>query len=367
MASAPHSGSNAPLILVLGGGNALGSYHAGAYAVLHRQERQPDWIVGASIGAITGALIAGNPPETRLERLEAFWSEAMIHSGTAPDKDSSFRRTYNTLHMALTLMIGRPGLFRHRFPGLWSILPWMPRDVAVYDHAPLRETLQHLIDFDRLNGGEIRFTFVCSDLKTGEEVIFDTLRDRIGPDHLLATSAIAPIFPPVTIGKHLLCDPGYVNNLPVDLALADPPEEDATCIAVDLFSLGGGRQAVDPDSLEAIVDRTKQLIFASQGRRTIAALKREYALRDKLEPGGSRLTLLHLAYQAQSDDQVGSTFDYSPASIRDRWSAGERDMDRALKLLEAKMTGKKRLRILTLEPSPAMPSSREAMQAAGGS
>jgi NTE family protein len=55
--------------------NALGSYLAGAYQALHDAGEEPDWIAGTSIGAITRALITGNPPERRVARLREFWSE----------------------------------------------------------------------------------------------------------------------------------------------------------------------------------------------------------------------------------------------------------------------------------------------------
>ncbi|HEU6442800.1 MAG TPA: patatin-like phospholipase family protein [Microvirga sp.] len=340
---------NRPVVLVLGGGNALGSYLAGAYENLQQRGIEPRWIVGASIGAITGAIIAGNVPEQRVPRLREFWEQAKIHSGFAPNRDSSIRHAYNEAHTALALLLGRPGLFGHRFPGLLSMLPWMPSDVALYDHRPLRETLERLIDFARLNRGDIRFTGVCVDVETGEEIVFDTAREEIGPEHLLATSAIMPVFPPVEIGGHLLCDPGFTNNLPVDVALGNPPVEDTLCIAVELFSLTASR----PASLDASAERANDLIFASSSRRSIQALQREYGLRERIEPDGSSVTLLHLAYQSGSDERAGKAFDYSPASLRDRWAAGMRDMEHALAQLADARREAKRLNVIRLDPHVA--------------
>src|SRR5258708_36172071 len=61
-------------VLVLQGGGALGAYQAGVYEGLAEQGFTPDWVAGVSIGAINGALIAGNPVEKRLERLREFWN-----------------------------------------------------------------------------------------------------------------------------------------------------------------------------------------------------------------------------------------------------------------------------------------------------
>src|SRR5689334_9792864 len=61
------------IALLLQGGGALGAYQAGVYEALAQLGLHPDWVAGISIGAINSALIAGNPPEQRVERLRAFW------------------------------------------------------------------------------------------------------------------------------------------------------------------------------------------------------------------------------------------------------------------------------------------------------
>src|ERR1700753_3930883 len=59
--------------LVLQGGGALGAYQAGVYQALHEANIEPDWVSGVSIGAINSAIIAGNPPHQRLDKLREFW------------------------------------------------------------------------------------------------------------------------------------------------------------------------------------------------------------------------------------------------------------------------------------------------------
>lgn len=336
--------------LVLGGGNALGAYLAGAYEVLHEHGPQPDWIVGASIGAVTGAIIAGNAPEDRLPRLRQFWAEATQHTGRSPSDMLKPRQIYNGLHAMLALAWGRPSIYRHRLPGLWSALPWVPNDVALFDHAPLRDTLDRLVDFDRLNGGDTRLTIGCVDLETGEEVFFDTEREAIRPEHILASAAILPAFPPVEVDGRLLCDAGYTMNLPLDPVFATEPERDLLCIAVDLFGLRAPR----PASLDAALERAHDLIFASAPRRAIAALRREYALRQELRPDGPRVTLLNFAYQAGADELSAKSFDYSPSSVRDRWAAGARDMTAGLARLDERAPDAARFAYVTPD-GPASP------------
>ncbi len=320
---------------MLGGGNALGAYHGGACEALFARGLSPSRIVGASVGAVTGAILAGNRPEDRLAKLRAFWDEAVMHTARAPHAPLRLRQVYNGLHSVLALAAGRPTIFRHRFPGLWSVLPWMPNDVALYDLGPLRETLLRMVDFERLNRADPPLAVCCVDIETGEEVVFDTARGPLAPEHLLASASITPAFPPVEIDGRLLCDPGYTNNLPVDLVLAEPTAQDRLCVAVELFSLRAPR----PRSLDAVLERTHDLVFASSSRRTIAALERTYALHARLDPEGSRATLLHVAYEAQADEVAGKTLDFSPASVGDRWAAGARDMEQALVRLDAAPPG----------------------------
>src|ERR1700674_5948503 len=82
--------------LVLQGGGALGAYQAGVYQALHEADIQPDWISGVSIGAINAALIAGNPPERRMERLTAFWETITARTVCAFTPDgNAFRQMRN--------------------------------------------------------------------------------------------------------------------------------------------------------------------------------------------------------------------------------------------------------------------------------
>lgn len=348
------SGSAAPgsrprLALVLGGGNALGAYHAGAYEVLDSRGLHPSWVVGASVGAVTSAIIAGNAPEERVSKLRMFWSRATQHTAPSPTEWLKPRQIYNGLHALLALTYGRPGIFGHRFPGLWSALPWMPNDVALLDHKPLLRTLEELVDFGHLNRGETRLTVACADVETGEEVYFDSARQEIRPEHILASTAILPAFPPVEIGGRVLCDAGYVNNLPLDPLFATEPEQDLLCLALELFSLRAPR----PGSLDAVLERANDMIFSSASRRTIAALAREYALRQRFEPEGPIVSLLHLVYQAGADELAAKSFDFSPSSIRDRWTAGGRDMTRGLQSLDNGPAAEGRFRYLALHGSSA--------------
>jgi NTE family protein len=347
----------AQTIAVFGGGNALGAYLAGAYEELCARDIQPNWIIGASAGAITGAIVAGNPPERRLARLREFWAEATTSTLPAQFGNEKLRQYYNGWHVAVSALFGRPSIFTHRWPGFWAALPGTPNDIALYDHAPLRATLERLVDFDYLARSEVRLSVCCIDIETGDEVVFDTTRDRIGPDHVLASTAITPGFPPVVIDGRMLCDPGYVNNTPLDVAFKSPPDRDTLCIAVELFSLRSPR----PASLDAVLERTQDILFASPTRRSIAALQREYGLRAELDGSLPATTLLHVAYQAAAHELSLKTLDFSPSSVADRWAAGQADLAAAL-TLQSRQPVRPGLTYLTL-PAPD-PGSADRVQPA---
>ena len=310
--------------LVLGGGNALGAYHLGACETLLDAGIAPSWYLGTSIGAVVAAILVGNPPETRLDRLRTFWEKAgqagaSFASGWLPEE---LRSRLNNDHALSALLLGRPGLFGARFPGLWSLLPFMPPDRALRDQRPLARTLARLIDFERLNNTDLRLSIITIDMESGEEAWFDNWRHGIGPEHLLAATALAPLFAPVEIGGRLLCDAGFGNNLPLDRAFRESAAHDLLCIAVDLYSLSHGR----PSSLDETVARVQDLAFATQSKKAIAAVRRERDLMRMLDPDSPSAILAHLAYRAPGHQRSLKPLDYSRVSLAERIVQGRLDM-----------------------------------------
>jgi len=344
--------------LVLSGGIALGAYEAGAYAALHAMEQLPRWIAGASVGAINGALIAGNPPERRLERLRDFWGatarEPMPLTAFwfgAPPR-GPWREAEAMAAALQSHLFGCPTIFRPRLglPGAGAA------DVpALYDLSPLRQRLEELVDFGLLNSGGTRFTAAATDIISGERVVFDTARgDRIGPEHLLASGAVLPLFAPVEIGGRLLGDGGLTGNLPLDLVLDELPEEEALVFAVELFARRGQR----PRTLAASASRAADIGFGNQTLRLLEGRMREHRLRRMIaelplelrqdprlatlvpEGRAARATILCLSYRAALDEAgLGKAFDFSPTTLRQRWEGGETDMREALRRLESMPAG----------------------------
>ncbi len=348
--------------LALSGGNALGAYAAGACEALHEAGMRPDIVSGASIGAVTGAIVAGNPPEQAVARLQAFWEQAAVGSafGLAPEGGRR-RDIYNKMHAMQTVMTGRPGMFTPRPSGFMSMLPGTPPDLGLFDGRPLVSTLERLIDFDYLNAAHVAMVVGAVDLETGEPVYFDNRRQALTPQHVLASTAFVPGFPPVEIDGRCLGDPGMFCNLPLDPLLKSPPPGDQLCIAVDLFDARGSR----PKSLDSALERAQDIAFASQSLRAIAAYCEEHRLRALLARARDRLAAVEakatgkgkggaapdeaiageardgeievalLAYRPPEHETGAKAIEFSRASIGDRWQAGREDMVATLEALRA--------------------------------
>jgi NTE family protein len=345
------TGLRRSVALVLAGGVALGAYEAGAYAALHEHVAlRPEWLAGSSIGAVTAAIIAGNPPDRRVERLRQFWDTTAgnpypITSFWLGYPDAGpWRQAQNEKSALDALMFGRPGLFRPRLaPGRQA----GAQDVrALFDLAPLREHLNQIVDFELLNRGKVRVSLSCTDVISGDRVVFDTGHgDRIGVDHVLASSALLPLFAPIEVEGRLLADGGLGANTPLDLVLDDNPNQEMLCFVVELFARQGSR----PHTLPATANRAVDLAFGNQTRRILEGRQREYRLRGLIgqlaerlpaevredpevaavlaEGRTDRTTVVTIAYRAGPDEAgLFKLFDFSRATLADRWDAGEAAM-----------------------------------------
>ena len=300
------------LVLVFSGGNALGAFQAGVYEALDEQGLAPDWMIGASIGAINAAVIAGTAREDRLAALRDIWrpQTPMPLDWTAPWLSGAMETGRRTSAVTWTVAAGRRGLFG---PALSALLPWTDDKPSLFETEQLRETLARTIDFDRLNAGPCRFTATAVDLESGDDVVFDSRERRIGPDHIRASAALPVFFPPVAIDGRWLVDGGIAANLPLDPVLADPPPRPTLCIAVDLLPLDGAR----PATLGEAASRMQDLMFAAQSRRTIARWRAAYAGRTDRQ-----VSLVRVPYTEQQDEVAGKALDFSARTIEQRWAAG---------------------------------------------
>lgn len=298
--------------LALGGGVALGAYHAGAYAALHEHAGlRPARIAGTSVGAVVGAIIMGTPPEQRVARLREFWNDAAVDAAW-PGLSLFGRRALSHASIAGVRFFGRHGFFEPELPEAL-----LRPALGIYDPEPLRERLARSLDFELLNRSS--FSVTTTDIQSGDAVVFDTRRgDHIGPEHLVASCGFLPEFPPLEIDGRLLGDGGLVANTPVASAVDWDTPGAWTLIAVDPFRAPRGR----PRTLEQAAVRRLDLLFANQTRSALRALKTR---------GGPRLKVVELSYRARLDEGgADKMFNFSRSALTERWAAGERDMAGAI-------------------------------------
>ncbi|CAN7363996.1 patatin-like phospholipase family protein [Variovorax paradoxus] len=334
--------------LVLQGGGALGAYQAGVYAALSETDLQPHWIAGVSIGAINAALIAGNAPEKRVERLREFWH--LVSSGPAQRLPSWLgdRATQNQWSASMAMLVGIPGFFEPRYsPALLmgAAAPFL----SYYDTAPLKATLERLVDFDRINACEARFSVGAVDVRTGNSVYFDNTRQRIGPEHIMASGALPPGFAPVSIDGDDYWDGGIVSNTPLQYVLdIHPRSEPLVVLQVDLFNARGEM----PRTLSGVMERQKDITYSSRTRMNTDALAAnlnlQQAIADLISKLPARLRndpsvlavqaelthhpidIFHLIYRDKPYEVESKDYEFSRAAVEEHWEAGARDMRRTL-------------------------------------
>ncbi|MBY0332729.1 MAG: patatin-like phospholipase family protein [Acetobacteraceae bacterium] len=339
--------------LVLQGGGALGAYQAGVYEGLEEARLHPDWIAGVSIGAINTALIAGNPPGRRVERLRAFWERVTARNlWPVPTPDGDDWRKARNLHSAFsTLLLGQPGFFRPNPTNPWLAPRGARGATAFYDTSPLRGTLEELVDWRLLNGGHPRVAFGAVNVETGNFAYFDSAKTEIGPEHVMASGALPPGLPPVRVGTDWFWDGGLVSNTPLQYLL-EQEERDGLVVQVDLFPARGPL----PRDMDEVLGREKDIRYSSRTRMNTDAYTRlrrwqlrlkqvlakvpeerlddgERALRRNLERL-PRLLILQLIYQRKVYEGQTRDYEFGPETMREHWEGGLEDMRATLRRRE---------------------------------
>ena len=355
MTDHPHSApastpAKAQRVLVLQGGGALGSYQAGAYQALCHHEFEPEWIAGISIGAINAAIIAGNSPEKRVERLKEFWTMVSSPVPWKPVTSSDRGRSiFNETSAAVIATFGVPGFFTPRLPPapLWP--PGSPQSQSYYDTAPLKKTLERLVDFDRINDLKTRLSVGAVGVTSGNFKYFDNYEMRkigkkLGPEHIMASGALPPGFPSVEIDGEHFWDGGIASNTPLDYVLDEEANRDLLIFQVDLFSARGEL----PVSLLDAAEREKDIRFSSRTRMNTDKNKQVHntrkALRDLIgklpdylrnDPSvevlceasnESTVTVVHLIYRSKNYKSSSKDYDFSRVAMVEHWGSGERDV-----------------------------------------
>ena len=336
------------ITLVLQGGGSLAAYQAGVYQALHESGLEPDWIIGTSIGSVNAALIAGNPPEKRLKRLRDFW----FRVANAPlTQFASFFMALGpwAMHM-LTALVGVPGFYQ---PNPWVAWAWTfpvgAELAAFYTTLPLRLVLEELTDSKFLNAGRPRLTLGAAQIRTSEMCYFDSRDMPLNIGHVLASTALPPVFPAWRLGHQLFWDGGLVTRAPIETVFDDTSRCSGLVFAVQMWRPEG--QA--PETMRDVLERMKDLHYSSNASSHIARQKQIHKLRHVvrklsaiLPPEVSKspevqalasygcptaMHVIHLVAPPFKDEERADDNDFSPAAVAAHWQAGFMD---AMKVID---------------------------------
>jgi NTE family protein len=338
------------IVLVLQGGGALGAYQAGVYQALVDGGVSPDWVIGTSIGAINGAIIAGNAPENRLARLREFWegvaSSDVLH-GFWPAHPFG-----TALHNLFTFSNGVTGFFKPNARAAFGLdFPCGIEKASYYTTEPLRATLERLVDFDHLNGDHTRLTVGAVNVNTSELRYFDTGEMPLSTDHVMASGALPPAFPAVRIGGEPYWDGGVYSNTPIEVVLDARPRRDSLIFSVNVWQPRGA----EPETIWQVMARQKDIQYASRGKSHVARQEQIHRLRhvvrelvqyvpetarndpmvEELASYGCSTTmhLVRLLSPRIDGESHLKDIDFTRAGVAARWQAG---LEHGRHVLEAK-------------------------------
>jgi NTE family protein len=326
--------------LVLQGGGALGSFQAGVFEALVRNDIEIDEIAGISIGAVNAALIAGNPVGQRVAALRTFWDRVTAALPSFPIWQNDMSREWlHEMSAGFVAAFGVPGFFKPRFVPPAFALPGTAAALSFYDSGALADTLNDLIDWDLLNSGAVRIAVGAVEIESGNFHYFDTAKERIDVRHIMASGALPPGLPPVEIDGKQWWDGGLVSNTPLQHVL-DTQDAPMLVFQVDLFAA----QATMPKTIMDVAAREKEIRFSSRTRQVSDALMKLRREREAIRRVLRKLpddlkddadvkrlaamaqehpvNLVQLIYRANAWEGGARDYEFSARTMEEHWAAG---------------------------------------------
>ncbi|MFM0505255.1 DUF3734 domain-containing protein [Paraburkholderia caffeinilytica] len=344
--------------LMLQGGGALGAYQAGVFQGLYEAGIEPNWLAGISIGALNTAIIAGNPPEKRVERLLQFW-ETICQPAFGPplpafiehalfNSSEAVRKAFTATQAMGAIVEGQKGFFVPRFPPPLPTVSGPPQLASYYDTTPLKATLEALCDFDRINSGEMRVSVGAVNCGTGNFAYFDNRHTKLRPEHFMASGALPPGFAAVEIDGQYYWDGGLMSNTPLYEVIQTTPRRDTLAFQVDLWSAIGPV----PDNITDVQGRMKDIQYSSRTRLVTDMLQRSQRFRHVLKevldrvPSdqrddpwcklaedlscSKRYNVIHLIYRQKEYEGHFKDFQFGLSTMREHWQSGLEDIRHSL-------------------------------------
>ena len=343
--------------LVLQGGGALGAYQAASMrACTKPASGRTGWRASRSARS--------TPPSSPGRPNPSAWIACASSGKRSAPRRSNGRRTeglpralpfavdlrsaHNIVAAMRALSMGQSGFFKPRFPP--PFLSMFSGDAATsfYDTAPLRDTLERLVDFDRLNSGDVRVSVGAVNIRCGNLVYFDTAQRRLRAEHFMASGALPPGFPAVEIDGEYYWDGGMVSNTPLSRVLSSEPRRDTLTFQVDLWPAKGRL----PYDLMEVASRQKDIQYSSRTRAITNHMMQMQKMRQALQQVMEKLpkaarndpdikaiadlachrayNIVHLIYQSKAFEGHSKDFEFGLDAMREHWQSGLEDIRRTL-------------------------------------
>ncbi|TKC78001.1 patatin-like phospholipase family protein [Trinickia terrae] len=344
--------------LVLQGGGALGAYQAGVYQGLDEAGILPNRFCGISIGALNTAILAGNAPEHRIDRLREFW-ELICQPAYGPpmppfveralfNSNDTMRKAFTAMQAVGALVDGQKGFFVPRFPPPMPAGSGSPETASYYDTTPLKATLERFCDFDRINSGEARVSIGAVNVGTGNFAYFDNAHIKLRPEHFMASGALPPGFAAVEIDGEFYWDGGLMSNTPLREVIQTTPRQDTLAFQVDLWSARGPV----PDNITDVQGRMKDIQYSSRTRLVTDMMQHTQRFRHVLREVLTRVSpehrddpwcklaeelscskrydVIHLVYRDKEYEGNYKDYQFGLSTMRDHWESGLQDIRASL-------------------------------------
>ena len=333
------------------GGGSLGAYYIGALEAMQLAGHAPDTVAGVSIGAFTAAIVAGNEPAKRVEKLREFWHAiSWADWPVVTDIQGWVRKWHNQVSSMQGFVFGQPAFFKPwLFPAPLLQLCGSPAATSYYDTSMLRETLPRFVNFDRINRQATQLILGATRVRDGTPAWFDNLEQKIGPEHVMASGAMPPGFPGVRIDGDLYWDGGCYSNTPLEGIYARLRDSgDTLCFVIDLFG-PNGREPQDIDEVQLTM---KEIQFSNRIKNRIRAVcerhnyahffkhimeKHQEAIADHPHRAEieqlvnlGRFDIVHILYEKPGTEVATCDCEFSRSSIEFRRKQGYSDMKKAL-------------------------------------
>ncbi|RVT99571.1 pyridine nucleotide-disulfide oxidoreductase [Rhodovarius crocodyli] len=329
-------------VLVLQGGGALGAFEAGVVKALEEREIFPDIVAGISIGALNGAIVAGNPRDAT-RALECFWEELSVQVPGWMPADAA-----GSWAAGQILSCGVPAFFRPR----WMVDPLSPPAgwTSFYDTAPMRETLARYVDFSKLRQSPVRLLVGAVNVTNARFEVFDSYAQALTPDHILASGSLPPGFSWTEVNGQPYWDGGIVSNSPLDMVIDRCGPDGKRVFTVHLFA---GERPL-PRNMMEVQARRDEILYAERIRsdvrlkestgayrelvRSLLELAppemksrvRQWPLYIQLMGDGAPMEITHFLREGREGEASSRDYDFSAPSVRFHLAQGYAEVGRAL-------------------------------------